>query len=301
MATAQATTATDFFRSCCHYVPNVEDTWRVRIQLECRAELIDANTGVKDEYLLGVRTQTGAWQDPPQMPGYDFWMIFSKRRIYMKRVQASSFLRVSSHAEHDSDKFIESGWRLLPVEATPLRTAEEIRDALTAWRPIVAKTVFKSTDGSRHYAIEHPVKWAEADTEGGEFRVQTGPVILLDPDRIEVGEAPQFDDFQWAYLDFHDFETVRCLIERPTSVLTSTANQGSLGNLPGRNPILNAEQVAQIENRLCTGWEPPLPAETVKELFQTNHHSAAEHRDAATSLYALPASRCGRCRDEEAG
>jgi len=282
-----ARSVTDFSQSFCYFVPRTEDTWRVRIQLECRAEMIDVKSGASDLYMLGVRTQSGAWHDPPQTPGYDFWMAFSKRRVYIKRVQPSSLLRVSSQVP--PDHFLKSGWKVESSPATPLRTAAEIRDALRAWRPLVARTVFESADGAASYVIDYPVQWAETNTDTGGFRVRTGPVLLLDPDRVKVGEAADFDELRWAYLDFTDLTTLRCLIARPTSLLASAAGQGTLGNLPDRNPVLSPAQAAQIERRLHTGQRLPLPPETMEKLFQTNHYSTVERRTATTTLYALPA------------
>src|SRR5262245_27022255 len=86
-------TAIDFSRSFCHYVPRSDPLW-VRIQIECRCEVFDRDAGQADEYLLTVRTQTGLRTEPPSDkldPGYDFWMIFSRKHVYIKRVHTSSY------------------------------------------------------------------------------------------------------------------------------------------------------------------------------------------------------------------
>jgi hypothetical protein len=300
-ASVSAPTMVDFARSFCYFVPNIPKTWRVRIQLQCRGVMEDVARRMADEYMLGVRTQSGAWTDPPKMPGYDFWMLFSGNRDYIKRVQTTSFLRCSSYVEKSSKKFQESGWHLRRGPAKPLRTAAEIRDALTSWRPIVGRTVLVGANGSRRYTLDYPVRWAEVAPKADACRVRTGPVILLDPERIAVGKSPAFEDFRWAYLDFADFRKVRCIVERPTSLLAAAAGQGSLGNLAGRNPVLSVEQAQQIENRLMTGWEMPVPADDLKALFQTNHYSAVEEHQADTTLWALDLPRRAECRDEVIG
>src|SRR5690606_39970287 len=78
-------------------------------------------------------------------------------------------------------------------------------------------------DGSRSFIVEYPVKWADFGLESESFRVETGPVFLLDPDKLEVGVPPAFEDFQWAHLDYHDFAGVRCLLDKPTWILDGAA------------------------------------------------------------------------------
>lgn len=279
------TTATDFSRSFCYYIPRNRKIM-VRIQIECRCEVFDRSSGQSDEYLLTVRTQTGLRTDPPSHhldPGYDFWMIFSRKHVLIRRVHTSSYsLNPSRPAV---DRFHTSGWRLQPSPATLLRSGKDIRDAVQAWRPLVAVSEFVGEDPSHGYRIEYPVKWADGNPDET-FRVETGPVVLLDPNRVEVGRSLEFDDFQWAYLDYRSFDRVRCFLEKPTSIL-SGATYRPPDHLPRRNPALTGEQVARIRKRLFSGWKPPLPFDQLRKLFQTDRHSAVDHRPVSTTLYAL--------------
>ncbi|NUQ61272.1 MAG: hypothetical protein HUU20_02220 [Pirellulales bacterium] len=275
-------TAIDFSRSFIHYVPTSTPIW-VRIQIECRLEVFDRTKGLSDEYVMSVRTQTGLWGDPaagPLSPGYDFWMIFSKDRIYIKRVHPSSYNRNPSHI--GLDQFVSTGWHLDRRPARPLGSGAEIKAALRAWHAVTARTEFLGSDGSRGFAIEYPVKWADGN-DNETFRVETGPVLLLDPEKIQAGASLPYDDFQWGYLDYHSLDKTRCFLERPTSILSASTFQDS----NRANPPLTAEQVGQIENRLYTGWEPPIPAENLRRLFETDHYSGMVYRSASTSLYVL--------------
>jgi hypothetical protein len=272
--TAERVTATDFSRSFCYYVPPEAPIW-VRMQIECRCELFDRN-GTRDEYLLTVRTQTGLWDKSsgPPDPGYDFWMIFSTKNVFMKRVRVSSLANDPSRRE--TATFLSSGWHLQPAPATLLRSGAEIRAALRAWRPLVARTEILSADGSSGCVIEYPVKWADGNDDDS-FRVETGPVLLVDPERFHAGEERQFTDFQWAYLDYHNFADTRVFIEGPTSIFYDVSRQ----------PVLTAEQVGQIETRLYSGWEPPVPAATLRRALETNHYGTVTHKKVSTTLYAL--------------
>ena len=277
---------TDFARSYCYYVPEGHSIW-VRIQMECCCEVVDDVTQVSDEYVLGVRTQTGLRTDPPSDvldPGYDFWMIFSRKHIFIRRTHASS--AVNNPTRVPVEEFISTGWERRLVSATQLQSAAEILDALKAGLRIVARTEFVSGDGERRYRIEYPIKWADGDAVNDVFRVETGPVLLLDVERISAGRIPEFSDFQWAYLDYHDFDHVRCLLERPTSILSGSL-YGSSRETPERSSVLTAEGLKQLEARLFEGWDPPIPVERLRQLFETNHYSAVSHRRASTSLFAI--------------
>lgn len=285
----ETTTMTDFSRSFIHYVPKSEPIW-VRIRIDCRCLVLDRKSGKSDEYVLGVRTQTGLRTNPPSDsidPGYDFWMIFSNKEAYIKRVHASSYNRNPSQITLDST-FVSSGWHLQPAPAKILKNGDEIRDATRAWKQLVARTELSSADGSRAYIIEYPIKWSDGNDDGT-FRVETGAVLLLDPEKIEVGKSPKFDDWQWAYLDYHSLDKVRCFIERRTPILYG-ATFGAYGNVKQEyrvNPPLTNEQVAAIEKRLFSGWEPPIPFDALRELFKTNHYSESVHLPVKTTIYAL--------------
>jgi hypothetical protein len=281
-----AATAIDFARSFCYYVPRGQPIW-VRIQAECRCEVVDRRTGRADEYVLGVRTQTGLRTRPPSDaldPGYDFWMIFSRQHIFIRRGHTSAYTRNPTRVP--LAEFVTTGWQFQSAPATPLESPAGVLAALQAWRPIVARTAFASADGARAYVIEYPVKWADGDTINDNFRVETGPVVLLDPDHAHPGTPPEFDDFQWAYLDYRSLDGVRCLLERPTSILSGATYQSSPAT-SRRHPALSAEQVAQIEARLYRDWDSPIPPAALRQLLQTDHYSAVEDRQAETALFAL--------------
>ena len=275
-------TAIDFSRSGIHYVPRNAPIW-VRIRIDCRCRIIQRETGHADEYVMSVRTQTGLRSDPPsdvEDPGYDFWMIFSKRKVFIRRSHASAYVNCPSRL--DADEFLESGWHLHRRAATPLRNGAAIREALRSWRAVTARSEFDSEDGSTTCAIDYPVKWADGNDDDT-WRVETGPVVLLDPNRIRPGCDPNSDDFQWAYLDLRGFDRARIFLERPTSLLSGAR----YADATCRHPALDEEQVRRIEERLFSGWEPPIPAHALRRLFETDHYSAVTMRPARTELFAL--------------
>lgn len=277
-----STQAIDFSRSFCFHDYREGKVW-VRVNIECRCEILDHSTGASDEYLLSVRTQTGLRTDPHsdlQDPGYDFWYIFSKSYVYIRRTLASSYGDFSSR---QPTKNLQSpGWHIHRAPATSLTSGAELRDALRSCHPVVARTEFLADDGVHGCKVEYPIKWADGNPDGS-FRVETGPVLLLDPAHARVGTSPDLSDFQWAYLDYCSTHSTKVFLERPTPVISGTM----WADGPIQRPVLSPDQRTVIENRLFTGWEPPIPVDTLKRVFERDHYSTAERREMKTELLSL--------------
>lgn len=284
-----ASEAIYFPQSFLHCSPNHSGIW-VRIQIECRGRLIDTATGKTDEYVLGVVAKTGLTTDPAtggRAPGYDYGVIFSKSHVFTKRTHTSSYFNNPTVLKHE--EFGSAEWRLKRVPADQLASPVEIHDALKDWRELSATTTFESADGARRYTVEYPVKWADCSLQRDAFRVETGPIVLLDPDQLKVGQTPRFEDFQWAHVDYHAFDRVRLLLERKTSIF-----EGAAFNPPhedGRqfreNPALSAEQLDQIKTRVFSEEHAPLSPDRMRDLLSTDHYSATREVRAETELYTL--------------
>jgi hypothetical protein len=285
-----AVEAIDFPRSFLYCSPNASGIW-VRIQIECRGCLTDLTSGESDEYVMGVMAKTGlspVGNTGKIAPGYDYWIIFSKTHVFTKRSHSSAYLNNPTVLEHKD--FGVADWRLHRVSAEPLQAPTDIRRALEGWRRMTTKTVFTSADGKRQFTVEYPVKWADYSLKSDGFRVETGPVFLLDADKLQVGVAPKFDDFQWAYLDFHDFARARCLVEQPTSVLADATftPPAEHGREKRENPALTEDQVKTIHDALHSENRITVPRETVSQLLSTDHYSLARDVSVRSELFALP-------------
>lgn len=281
--------AIDFSRSFLQCAPNKSGIW-VRIQMECLCELRDNATRQSRRFALGVVAKTGLKKDDRTgelNPGYDYWLILSSDRIYTRRSHASVYLKNPTLLT--VSEFGAIGWKLHETPASPLTSAADVRQALQGWRRLVARTQITSTDGSRTFTVDYPVKWADCNIEAEGYRVETGPVIILDPNRYRPDDALNVEDFQWTHLDFRSPDRIRCLIERPTGILSEA------GFFPPRedkrdereNPPLTPAQIKSIEDRLYTGWETPIPAAAMRQLFQTDHYSSAEDLASTNWLFAI--------------
>jgi hypothetical protein len=246
-------------------------------------------SGAKDEYVMGVMAKTGLTPEARTgklAPGYDYWIIFSKTHVFTKRSHSSAYLKNPTVLEHKD--FGEANWRFRRVSAEPLRSAADVSTALKNWHRISAKTVFTSSDGARQFAVEYPVKWGDYSLKGEGFRVETGPLFLLDPNKQRAGHVPAFEDFQWAHVDFHSFDRARLLLEQETSLLADATfvPPAEDGRENRKNPGLSQAQVKEIEEALNSG-KISLPRATVSSLLSTEHYSRAIDVAVKNELYVL--------------
>lgn len=231
---------------------------------------------------LGPIGQTGNTN-----PGYDYWIIFSKSHVFTKRSHASARFNNPTVLEHKD--FGVANWHISHVSAEPLRSADGIRRALESWQELTATTTFTSIDGKRQFRVDYPVKWADYMTKSDGFRVETGPVVLLDPDQLRVGQVPEFADFQWTHLDYREFDRVRCLQERPTSILDgATFTPPAEHNRQLRkHRALSKAELDELLEILFSGRHLSLPADELQSLFSTDHYAQVEEVDATTEIYAI--------------
>ncbi|MFB3904602.1 MAG: hypothetical protein ACE15E_14225 [Acidobacteriota bacterium] len=277
---------TDFRCSYLHCRPTGSGIW-VRVQLECISQAFDTVSGKSDDYYLSVKAQTGlgATGIPGRRhPGYEYWMIFSKTRVLMKRLHTSSYL--SDPSTVLSSEFGPNAARIQARPGRALRNYAEVETALKGWQSLTARTTFLSRDRKKGYRVEYPVKWADVNEERKAFRVETGPVLLLDPEKVHAGAPVKFEDFQWAHLDYHSFDSVRCLIERPTDILSDAGYQLP-ASTPSQTRHITPEQLAAIEKRFFEGWNPPVGVEGLRKMLQTDRYSDAVDRACQTELFAL--------------
>lgn len=280
----------DYDRSWMFCAPNTSGIW-VRFRVECFCRLIDNATGNADEFGLATLAKTGLVKDPKTgtlLPGYDYVLIFTRDTIYTRRSHATYYAR--NPTTLTLEDFGPIGWHLQPVASPqPLTSASDVKQALHGWKRMTASTEFKSADGKQSYIVQYPVKWADCGEKRDSYRVETGPIVLLDPDRVTVGKKPMLDDFRWAHVDFHSPDSVRLLLDKPTSILSeATYFPPKEDKREAReNPPLTEEQKKAIEDRLFSGWTPPVSEKAMRELFTTDHYSDARDVKVVNKLWAF--------------
>src|SRR4029079_1419751 len=111
-----------------------------------------------------------------------------KDHVFTKRSNSSAYL--NNPTVLTLDQFGEAKWHLQQVPVEPIKAAGAMRSALEQWRELTARTTFTSDDGARQFTIEYPVKWADFHLDSTGFRVETGPIFLLNPNDVRVGSPP---------------------------------------------------------------------------------------------------------------
>ena len=288
-AVASTTEAIDFPSSYLYCAPTKSGIW-VRVQMECLGTLKDVANGESNEFVMGVMAKTGLVPvagTRKMAPGYDYTIIFSKTHVFTKRSHSSAYLNNPTVLELKD--FGEANWRFHRVAAEPLMSIADIRKAIESWRRMTAKTVFTSADGKRQFSIEYPVKWADYSLKTEGFRIETGPVFLMNPDKLRVGSTPAFEDFQWAHVDFHSFDRVRCLLEQPTSILADATftPPAEDGREHRATVALTDTQIKEINDALFSGNHISLPRASLESLLTTDQYSRANDVSVSNELYAL--------------
>ncbi|MEO7403233.1 MAG: hypothetical protein ABIU95_06150 [Burkholderiales bacterium] len=151
-----------------------------------------------------------------------------------------------------------------------------------------AKTTITSADGARKYSVEYPIKWADYSSKKDGFRVETGPIFLMNPDKLRVGDTPQFEDFEWAHVDFHSFDHVRCIVEQPTSILADAtfAPPAEDGREKRATAAFTENQVEAIRDAVHAIKSDVVPQSSIDSLLTTDHYSLVSEKAVTNELYS---------------
>ena len=166
-----------------------------RIQIECRCEITEKQTGKSLEFVLGANCKTervGVERDIWTDPNADFVPILSRERflnlkafdradkgvmLYPPSLGVQPERQIGTVAEaFDSIRI-----NLRICEGKLLETTDAIIASVLANHPLVARTAI---DGERYRAvIEYPVKTINANERDKVYQTDTGPVLLPDLSR----------------------------------------------------------------------------------------------------------------------
>ena len=200
---------------------------QVRIPLECRCEITDAN-GATTPYILSASCKTekvAVEQDIWMIPNADFCVVSSLEDfMIVKRWQQCdmSIERESSamapHVERQVGLAAEA-WAshkldVVMVDAEELTTDASIVAAVHARRTIVARTEFV-LDGGGRCLIEHPVKTINVSDRHMNYQIDTGPVLFPD---LSIGHERFIGNFRLAYIAHCRPEWAELVVNVPTSI-----------------------------------------------------------------------------------
>ena len=203
----------------------------VRINLECRCELVHLQTGRRHTYILGASCKTervGVERDCWMEPNADFCVVASEEEFLVIKSWAQNNMPIAN-GSHRRGKLLErqSGccrdawtnfdYKLRPVRGQSLESLDQIIGAIQGDRSIISRTEYIDDDWS--VVIEHPVKTINYSKEDRIYQTDTGPILLpdLSPERLQRG-ARLVDCFDLAYSAFNSTGWVEFIVNVPTPV-----------------------------------------------------------------------------------
>jgi len=163
-----------------------------RVQIECRCEVTERQTGKVSQFVLGASCKTervGVDKDIWTEPNADFMPIATESTflslktferadkgvpLYPPAMGTQPERHIVKVAEALDSLHIDLAWR----EGEVLATSREIVESVLANEPIVARTEIES---ERYVAvIDYPVKTMNANERDMIYQTDTGPMLLPD-------------------------------------------------------------------------------------------------------------------------
>lgn len=199
----------------------------VRAPLDARAVLTEQATGLEREYVLTVSCQAeqvwvkrDVWHDPPadmcMIAGHNEFMIVKRWDRTEKGVMRHP-VTLGVQPERQVDDPVKCFDRYGIDRATRhgrlLEDIDAIVNALSTSGPVVAQTEYV-TAGFR-VLLEYPVKVVNFSERERYYQVDTGPVLLPDPDKAG---RPLIGCMQMAFVAHNSRDWAEFLISAPTPV-----------------------------------------------------------------------------------
>lgn len=200
-----------------------------RIQIDCRCEIRDQQSGSTYEFVLGANCKTeqvGVQKDVWLAPNADFRPVASKSHFLV--------IKTYDHIGREKEVFLfpkERGHQpdrqtvpvaeafdtfkidLLRCEGELLATPQQIVNATLANEILVARTEY--TQGRYTALIEYPITTMNANERDWVYQTDTGPVLVPDLTR-----SPEdlINGFQLAFSAFNCPEWVEFIMRTPTPI-----------------------------------------------------------------------------------
>lgn len=203
----------------------------VRINIECRCELIDLRTSRSHVYVLSASCKTervGADRDCWLEPNADFCLAISNEEFLTFKSWARQGLPVARHPEAAGvpmerqsglccEAWTDHTFQLHRARGRSLNSIEMIIDAIRGDRPLVSHTEYQN--GDYRVVIDHPIKTINYSEREGVFQTDTGPILLpdLSPERLARCER-LIECFDLAYSAFNSTGWAEFIINVPTPV-----------------------------------------------------------------------------------
>jgi hypothetical protein len=209
-------TVPDFSRSFVTFFANLGQGSNIaRIQVDATCTLTAADGESETFYLIApCRSERMYFEGQLfQMPNYEFCGIFTEREVALIRTQWTSENERVEYALV-ADRFDRVEIRTREMLATPLDSPAEIVAATLANRRLVVQTTLDLTGGVTAQ-LEYPVKTMNVTEDPLQWQIDTGPIIVPNPDSVEPHAIQRFDI---AHIVSCSFDKAEFVLRRPHDV-----------------------------------------------------------------------------------
>ena len=205
------------------------DLNNARIQVDCRCEIRDEQTGTAQEFVLGANCKTervGVERDIWLAPNADFRPVVSKNQLLIMKTydhigrekEVFLFPKERGHQPDRqiglvADVFDTLRMDLHRCEGELLATPQQIVNATLANEPLIARTEY--SQGRYSVTLEYPITTINANERDWVYQTDTGPVLI--PDLTRVPED-LIGGFQLAFSAFNCPEWIEFIVRAPTPI-----------------------------------------------------------------------------------
>jgi hypothetical protein len=203
----------------------------VRINMECRCELLDRQADRSHVYILCASCKTervGVDRDCWLEPNADFCLVASDDEFLVMKSWACTDFAAPDDSETSTPPLArQSGltreaWPKFELQfraahGTRLTSVDEIIASIRGDQPIVAHTEYD--DGDFRVRLDYPVKTINYSERDDVYQTDTGPLLLPDLSAERLQRCEQLIDcFDLAYSAFNSADWAEFIINVPTPV-----------------------------------------------------------------------------------
>ncbi len=246
----------EYYRYPGGFVGKPGQVYHVRFKLDGMTFIQDEESGQQTELFIGApcRTEyTIATRNLFQVPSAEFRLAFSRDLRLTIAARPSHEVEPTNTARLQ-EAFQEHRLDLRSMaDVTQLTSLREVQDATLQNDLLNARTTYRDVDRGLSVTVEYPINLININTEGHEFQVCTGPVILPD---LATWDGQEVHRVFLAHVSFTSFDHVEFILRR--EVEAAPAERSWLDQPRGRDRLELIDP-----NHQPPGYPPARPRPTV--------------------------------------
>jgi hypothetical protein len=191
---------------------------KARIQLEAIIDVIDEASGRRERFVLIAPCRTEwvyAAERLFQVPSREY------RNLYSATEQRGMGRGITYEGEHARGQPLGEAFPSLVIDVQQfdrtqaLETPAAICAATVANLPLVGRTELADPQRGERYVLEYPIKTMNHRPEVATFQVDTGPLLVPDP---QSPEPRSIDRLEMAHIAYNRLDRAEFIVRRPTPI-----------------------------------------------------------------------------------